>query len=78
VTGLDKTMLAEDLLETLQLLNQKKPDPFWLYRSGQISLMSGDELKATDFFRRAYTTAPTDAHYRDAAKNSLKRLEQAP
>ena len=77
MAGREKALLANDLLGTLQLLNQKKPDPFWLYRSGQISLMAGDKLKAAHFFRRAYATAPADAHYRDAAKTSLTRLEQA-
>jgi tetratricopeptide (TPR) repeat protein len=73
----EKVMLGNDLLETLDLLNQKKPDPFWLYRSGQISLKIGDDVRAADFFRRSYTDAPVDAHYRSAALTYLKRLECA-
>ncbi|MDD2851687.1 MAG: glycosyltransferase family 39 protein [Desulfuromonadaceae bacterium] len=73
----DKVLLANDLLETLKLLNQKKPDPFWLYRSGQISLIIGDAAKSADFFRRAYTAAPVDAHYKGAAKTYLLRLESS-
>lgn len=72
-----KVLLAHDLLETLDLLNQKKPDPFWLYRSGQISLEIGDKSKAADFFSRSYSAAPVDAHYRSAAKTYLQKLERA-
>jgi len=73
----EKYLLADDLLVTLDLLNQKKPDPFWLYRSGQISLMIGDAARAADFFRRSYSAAPVDAHYRSAAQTYLQRLERA-
>lgn len=72
----EKYLLADDLLETLDLLNQKKPDPFWLYRSGQISLKIGDDVRAADFFRRSYSTAPVDAHYRSAAQTYLRKLEK--
>ncbi len=71
-----KQLLAEDLIETLDLLNQKQPDPFWLYQSGQFALQAGDKNRAADFFRRAYTAAPVDAHYRGAAKTLFLRLEQ--
>lgn len=71
----EKYLLAIDLLETLDLLNQKKPDPFWLYRSGQISLKVGDDVRAADFFRRSYSVAPVDAHYRSAARTYLQKLE---
>jgi tetratricopeptide (TPR) repeat protein len=73
----ERHLLAQDLLETLDLLNQKKPDPFWLYRSGQISLILGDDQRSADFFRRSFTTAPHDAHYRPAAQKYLQRLERA-
>jgi protein O-mannosyl-transferase len=71
-----KHRLAEDLIETLDLLNQKQSDPFWLYRSGQMALILGNSKKAADCFRRAYTAAPFDAHYRGAALTNLRRLEQ--
>jgi len=70
-----KQRLAEDLIETLDLLNQKQPDPFWLYQSGQFAVQAGDKNRAADFFRRAYTAAPPDAHYRGAAKTLFLRLE---
>jgi hypothetical protein len=75
VSNKERHILAYDLLETLDLLNQKKPDPFWLYRSGQISLIIGDDVKSADFFRRAFAAAPADAHYKPAAKTYLIRLE---
>lgn len=70
-----KIQLANDLLETLSLLNQKKPDPFWLYRSGQIALVTGNTKEAADFFRRAYVAAPVDSHYKGAAKTYYMRLD---
>jgi len=70
-----KQLLAEDLIETLELLNKKQPDPFWLYQSGQFAVQAGDKNRAADFFRRAYTAAPPDAHYRGAAKTLFLRLE---
>ena len=73
----EKVLLAHDLLETLDLLNQKKPDPFWFYRSGQISLKIGDDVRAADFFRRSYSAAPLDAHYRSAAQTYIQKLERA-
>jgi protein O-mannosyl-transferase len=71
----DKIALGRDLLETLDLLNKKKPDPFWLYRSGQISQVIGDNATAADFFRRSFSAAPINAHYRPAAQIYLKKLE---
>jgi len=71
-----KKILAADILETLDLLHQKRPDPFWLYQSGHMALIMGNQTKAADFFRRAYTEAPTDAHYRGAALTYIRRLEQ--
>lgn len=73
----EKVLLGNDLLNTLDLLNQKRPDPFWLYRSGQIALKIGDDVKAADFFRRSYSAAPVDAHYRSAAQTYLQKLELA-
>lgn len=70
-----KVLLAYDLLETLEILNLKKPDPFWFYRSGQIALITGNHDVAADFFRRAYVAAPIDAHYKGAAKTYFLRLE---
>ena len=70
-----KVQLAYDMLETLELLHLKRPDPFWLYRGGQISLVAGDSIKAADFFRRAYAEAPVDAYYKAAARTSYLRLE---
>jgi len=67
LTGRDRQLLAEDLLETLEQLYRKRPDPFWLYRSGQIWLDEiGNSERAKDFFQRAYSAAPVDAHYRKA------------
>lgn len=77
LSGNAKALLAADLLETLDLLNQKSYDPFWLYRSGQISLVIGDKVKAVDFFQRSYASASADAHYREAALIYLRKLEIA-
>ncbi len=70
-----KILLAQDLLDTLGLLYLKNPDPFWLYRSGQIALAAGDKKAAVASFRNAYTAAPVDSHYKDAAKTYYLRLE---
>lgn len=70
-----KVESAKDLLETLELLYLKKPDPFWLYRSGQIALVAGDKSMAGGFFRKAYAEAPADAHYKGAARTYYLRLE---
>lgn len=75
LTGTEKTILAEDLLETLALLYQKRPDPFWLYQSGQSALLAGDTSRAAVFFKQAYMAAPPDAHYRGAAETQFLRLE---
>jgi tetratricopeptide (TPR) repeat protein len=75
LTGQDKALLAEDLLETLGLLYLKKPDPFWLYRSGQFAMNTGDKNRAADFFHRAHNAAPMDAHYKASAKTYYLRLE---
>lgn len=74
LTGKSKNALGNDLLETLDLLNLKRYDPFWLYRSGQIALNVGDERRAADFFLRSYLAAPADAHYRGAAGIYLEKL----
>lgn len=71
----DRYALIKDMLETLNLLNQKRPDPFWLYRSGQLCLIAGDKVMAKDFFLRSYLTAPDDAYYRKAAMINLINLE---
>lgn len=71
----EKVLLAHDLLETLDVLNQKKPDPFWLYRRGQIALVTGNSFAAADSFRKAYYSAPPDAHYKAAAKTYFMRLD---
>ena len=70
-----KVILACDLLETLGLLYLQKQDPFWLYQSGKMALVIGNSNEAADFFRRAYVTAPVDAHYKAAAKTYFMRLE---
>jgi hypothetical protein len=71
----DKHLLAYDLLDTLELLYKRTSDPFWLYRSGQISLVTGNKAGAAKYFSRAYSDAPIDAYYRNAAHMYLKKLE---
>lgn len=79
LSGNDKVLLGEDLLETLDLLNRKRPDPFWLYQSGQLCLMIiGDKARAADFYFRSYSLAPADAHYRGAAGMQLRKLGRIP
>lgn len=73
--GKERMLLAGDLLETLELLDRKRPDPFWWYQSGQLLLGMGDRGRAADFFRRAHAAAPADAHYRNAAEIWLRRLK---
>ncbi len=72
----EKILLASDLLETLALLYQKKPDPFWFYRSGQIALVAGNASEAACFFRKAFNAAPADAYFKVAAKTYFLRLEK--
>ena len=78
LSGADKVLLAKDLLETLDLLNQKRYDPFWFYRSGQLWLMLEDDAKALEFFSRSYTLAPADAHYKKGAEIYLRNLGRTP
>lgn len=78
LVGVQRQNLAQDLLETLDLLHQKRPDPFWHYRSGQLALAVGERGKAAKLFMFAYTTAPDDAHYKGAAKTYLKKLGAIP
>ncbi len=77
LTGDEKTYLVHDMLETLQLLHNKKPDPFWLYRSGQLLLTIGDQSQAADYFHQSLISAPADAHYRGAASIYLQKLEHS-
>ncbi|GFE58467.1 glycosyltransferase family 39 protein [Geobacter sp. AOG1] len=77
LSGKDKSFMATDLLETLDVLYNKRCDPFWLYRSGQMAVIVGDESRAATYFRRAYSDAPLGAHYKQAAKTYLQRLESA-
>jgi tetratricopeptide (TPR) repeat protein len=71
----ERLVLADDLMETLDILYSKDRNPFWLYRSGQISILTGSGEEAARFFRRAYEAAPADAHYRTAAARYLQKLE---
>lgn len=75
VEKVEKGILVQDLLETLEILNQKKPDPFWLYRGGQIALVTGNRTEAADLFRKAYHAAPVGAYYKEAAKTNYLKLE---
>lgn len=72
----DKPVLAQDIIETLIVLNQKKPDPFWFYQGGKYALIAGNKDQAVTFFKRAYDDAPFDAHYKEAAQKQLIRLGQ--
>ncbi|GFO64377.1 glycosyltransferase family 39 protein [Geomonas paludis] len=74
--GAVKVALARDILETLDLLNQKRYDPYWLYRSGQLSLEIGDKARALDYFNRAYRAAPPDAHYVKSTELYLRKLRK--
>lgn len=74
LAGRERSALAADLLLTLEVLYRKRPDPFWLYRSGQVALFAGERIKAADFFQQAHVSAPIDAHYRGAAATYLKKL----
>lgn len=70
-----KIALAQDILETLRLLYQKNQDPFWLYQSGKMALVVGDSSMASEFFHKAYSTAPTNSHYKGAARTYYMRLD---
>lgn len=74
LSGESKVLLTRDILETLDLLNKKRYDPFWSYRSGQLSLAIGEKAEAAEAFTRAYQAAPADAHYRKAAELYLRKL----
>lgn len=75
VYGEGKVLLARDLIETLEILYQKRANPFLFYQSGKMALIAGNSDEAADFFRRAYVAAPVDAHYKAAAKTYYLRLE---
>lgn len=78
MNGEEKRLLALDLLDTLALLQQKRPDPFWLYQSGRYMLLTGDRARAAVFFKQTCAAAPADAHYYRAARIYLRRLEATP
>lgn len=78
LAGKQQQDLARDLLETLDLLYQKRPDPFWHYRSGQVALAAGDRRRAAKLFQSAYAAAAADAHYKGAARRYLERLGAIP
>lgn len=75
LSGVEKIILAKDIFETLTILNEKKSDPFWLYKSGQMLLIVGDKSMAAEYFKRSYQQAPLDAYYRKAAEIHLNQLE---
>jgi tetratricopeptide (TPR) repeat protein len=76
LSGQSKVVLTEDIVETLELLNEKRYDPFWLFQCGKLEQLIGDKIKAKNFFVQSYAAAPVDAHYRGAAAMYLRKLEQ--
>lgn len=77
LSGKERLLLAADMLDTLDIMNRKKPDSFWLYRSGQISFTTGNKAQAARFFRKVLEKAPVDSHYRGAAATYLKKMESS-
>jgi len=77
LSGPARLQLAEDVIETLSILERKKSDPFWLYQSGRMAMELGDYQKAQDFFMKAYSKAPVDAHYREAVLIFMEKLGAA-
>jgi len=75
----DETKRREIHQQNLEWLLEEqrlRPGPFIKYRIAKRYLALGEIEQALAFFKEAYSQAPDDAHYREAAKTFIHRLEK--
>lgn len=64
----------QEMLSTLQTLEQMTGDPFYQYRIGMVQLRLNNKAAAKDAFTKAWQKAPPNSHYREAAKKLAEKL----
>ncbi len=74
VTIEDTKKLLTEILETNDLLYLKTGEPHYLYRSGQIELITGKKKIAAAFFRKAYEHSRPGTCYREPARKLYEEL----
>jgi len=67
-------IIALELIDTYTHIYDKTREPFTLYRMGQLELLVDNHQKAADYFQKAYSNAPPDAHFRAAAGKLAEKL----
>lgn len=70
----NRKAIANDIIETNNILYLKTHDPLYLYRSGQIALSVGNKQKATLLFKSAWENSSPDAYYREPARQLSDNL----
>jgi tetratricopeptide (TPR) repeat protein len=70
-----RELIVAGIVETNENLFLKTRDPFYLYRSGQLSLSIGNKQDAAAFFRKAWEQARPDAYYREPARKLFEKLD---
>ena len=75
VTEQEQLEIQRESLDWLLEAQRVRPNAFTRYRIGKYQLQLGDEEAALESFRAAMEKAPADAHYLQAAKTFIKKLE---
>ncbi len=70
-----KRQIALEIIDTNNYLYPKIKDPISLYRNGQLSLFLGDNHKALEYFKKAYSEVPEGAYYKETAEKLIRKLE---
>jgi len=70
-----RRFIWQEMLSTLQSLEQMTGDPFYQYRIGMVQLRLNNKAAAKDAFTKAWQKSPPSSHYREAAKNWRKSSE---
>jgi hypothetical protein len=71
----ERKKLAADIFETNENLFLRTGEPFYLYRSGQISLFVNDYQKAASYFRKAYNDPRLKEYYRESALRLAEKMD---
>jgi hypothetical protein len=69
-------MIAQEIIETNNVVYDKMPDPFLLYRNGQLSLFVKDNTAASGYFRRAADTASEGTYFKAPAERLAAKLSE--
>lgn len=71
-----KREIAAEIIEINDARYLRKPDPFLLYRNGQLLLMLENRRRAIEYFRRAADTAHDEDFFKAAAERLCARLSK--